>query len=189
MSTEHRPPHPDAHRALDPVLARLTERDQQGVSAFYFELRLEEAGYLAGLEAAGVVPVAHDPNPFDPVKEGGSYQQWWAEHSQERGAYQQQVTSRQEALHYLHLGVVLASLAEDEPNRLHALFPVMGISRADLKARLHYEDATLEELDDTAMREIAGKLEEAYVELGFWEHLDIVAEEVLACKRRINTKE
>ena len=66
------------------------------------------------------------------------------------------------------------------------IFPVTGVSRADLQARLHYSDETLEELDDQAMREIAGKLEDAYVELGFWAHLDIVAGEVLASKRRLS---
>lgn len=84
--------------------------------------------------------------------------------------------------------IALSQTAEAEPDQLTKVFSVTGVSRADLQERLHYSDEALADLDDPAMREIAGKLEDAYVELGFWEHLEIVASEVLAQKRRLSAK-
>ena len=77
--------------------------------------------------------------------------------------------------------------AQLEPDPLLEVFPVTGVSRADLKERLQYSDEMLQELDDAAMREIAGKLEDAYVEHDFWDHLEIAADAVLAGKHRLST--
>ena len=75
-----------------------------------------------------------------------------------------------------------------EPDPLNRIFPITGVSRADLLERLHFSQQDIWQLEDQDMREIAGRLEDHYVELSFWGDLDYVAREVLTRKRRLSAQ-
>ena len=79
-------------------------------------------------------------------------------------------------------------IGEAKPDPLHEIYPITGVSRADLQERLHYSAQDIQELADQDMREIAGKLEDGYVELELWNHVGIVTDEVLAQKRRLSAQ-
>jgi len=75
--------------------------------------------------------------------------------------------------------------AETQTGPLHQVFPITGVSRADLLERLHFHEQEVLELEDRDMGEIAGRLKDHYLELSFWDDLDFVTRHVLERKRRI----
>lgn len=76
---------------------------------------------------------------------------------------------------------------EAEPDTFNKVFPVIGFSRADLK-RLHFRKREIEQLEERDMTEIAARLEEAYEDTGFWDHLVDMSRLVLENKRRLSTR-
>ena len=76
---------------------------------------------------------------------------------------------------------------EAEPDPFNQVYPIIGFSRADLK-RLHLRKREIEQLEDHYMNEIASRLEEAYVDTGFWDHLVDISRIVLENKRRLSTR-
>lgn len=76
---------------------------------------------------------------------------------------------------------------EAESDPFNQVFPVIGFSRADLK-RLHFRKREIEQLEDRDMTEIAARLEEAYEDTGFWDHLIDISRLVFENKRRLSTR-
>lgn len=75
---------------------------------------------------------------------------------------------------------------EAEPDPFNQVFLVIGFSRADLK-RLHFRKREIDQLEDRDMSEIATRLEEAYEDTGFWDHLVDISRMMLENKRRLST--
>lgn len=69
--------------------------------------------------------------------------------------------------------------------RKTTIYPVTGFSRADLQKQLRFRKEEIEQLEAADMREIAGRLEDHYVELSFWSDLDYTARHVLERKRKL----
>ena len=61
-------------------------------------------------------------------------------------------------------------------------FCITSVCRDDLKG--HFCDEDIAKLDDADMEEIADKMADAYMDLGFWETLKDVTEIVLEDKKK-----
>ena len=71
-------------------------------------------------------------------------------------------------------------LALEEDNGtdpLEKVFPLTGVSRADLK-RVGFSQEQIEQLSDEDMQAIARIMEDAYVEASFWDDLEYAAGKV-----------
>lgn len=77
---------------------------------------------------------------------------------------------------------------ETKPDPFNQIFPITGVSRADLQERLQFSQRDILFLEDQDMQEIARRLEEHYVEVSFWGDLEFVARHVLEHKRQSSTQ-
>ena len=76
----------------------------------------------------------------------------------------------------LHQELALEEESETDP--LEKVFPLTGVSRADLK-RVHFGQEQVEQFSDGDMEAIARKMEDAYVEASFWGDLEYATGKLL----------
>ena len=67
----------------------------------------------------------------------------------------------------------MAQLEPAEVERLYKNFPITSVCRADLESAGF--DTT--NVDDSTMTELASKMADAYCDMGFWEDLEVIANE------------
>ena len=82
-------------------------------SSTYFELTLNQAELLPGLEESGILPVPGNPNPFDPEFEEEQHEQWWQAHPEEGEEFGRMIDKRREIFRYLYIGAAIGRLFVD----------------------------------------------------------------------------
>lgn len=78
--------------------------------SLYFETQLDKAGLLAPLEEAGILPVAANPNPLDPVEQEKAHDEWAQRHKAEMERFIRQYERRNEVIGHLVLGAIIGHL-------------------------------------------------------------------------------
>ena len=72
------------------------------------------------------------------------------------------------------------TLEPAEVEHLYKDFPITSVCRADLESA----GFDTKDVSDETMLELASKMANAYCDLGFWEDLDVLAEEYFEIPRR-----
>lgn len=72
-----------------------------------FAIKLRDAGLLAQLEEAGVLPVITNPNPYSLRHEHEQWRAWWNNHPDEQRTMETEQQHRARVLTYLYAGTVV----------------------------------------------------------------------------------
>jgi hypothetical protein len=80
-----------------------------------FEKKLERDGLLSQLEASGILPLAQNPNPFNPQLEPKKYGFWWWDEEGRIEEFRRNVWRRLNALSKLFTGAVIGYFYSQQP--------------------------------------------------------------------------
>jgi hypothetical protein len=102
------------------------------------------------------VPIANNPNPFDPETEAKQFDQWSVEHQEEMEVFSSDLEQREEALTYLYIGRLIgANFGYRAPSYSPKHFPEY-ISSLNL-LRTVSQDYMLSKLDKSGLLRVFEK--------------------------------
>lgn len=92
----------------DPLTDQIAMLVDVGVHVPYMGAKLAEARLLHDLEAAKVLPIVTNPNPYRNGPEDSLIWDWWAERPHEYQQYLTAMNWREKVMRYLFTGVMIA---------------------------------------------------------------------------------